>query len=224
MKNDRKLLDRVRETFGVGVPQWRKDRRLYSREEKLEMDKLVDWICFDHDYLRAFAIYFHYAAILKDRGYGSAKDLVWDPDWITWHTKVMRNFARNTVEYVYYDMCCDPTTILGEGHGDGYWIYLDREYQDITHMKVGDAVLNLDEVWAVVDGILTEWQEKGMERERHHKEHSCYTCDRCGAKIYDKTGTRFDVYENLLHCKECAKLCADHWKRIDAAAKGKRRV
>ena len=220
------LQDQVRKRFGVAVPRWRKNPdgkcpshvRAYSKAEKAEQAALIDWICKDDSYMGMFAAYFGYCDILQARGYASTRDLVSQPDAAAWHEKVRRNFAKCQVEYIYHDMCCDPKTILGEGSADGYWIYLDRAWLDISHMKVGKAIINLDEVWAVVEHTLDEWIGKGLERENHFKAHHAIKCDRCGEDIpdYRRSGCRFDMYENLLHCPECVKECT-HWRRIDAA-------
>lgn len=223
-KNERKLAAQVRERFGVSVPRWRKNAkgrvpdyvRSYSKAEMAEMKALEDWICSDREYRKLFDVYFGYCDILNARGFVSGKDCVNRLLPSKWREDVLRNFAKCQVQYVYHDMCCDPATILGHGSADGYWIYLDREWQDISHMKVGDAILNLDEVWAVVDHTLGEWIDKGLERESHLKTYHSIKCDRCGERIpdYRKGGCRFDAFENLLHCEKCVKECT-HWKHID---------
>jgi len=230
MASEKELIALVKERFGVGIPQWRKsntkkglqyDARAYSKAEKAEQKALIDHICKDDGFLNKFAVYFGYCDILVARGFASSRDLVTKPDVADWHEKVRRNFAKCQIEAIYHDMCCDPETILGHGSGDGYWIYLDRPYLDICHMKVGNAILNLEEVWAVIDGILDEWDAKCQEREAGAAgDIARYNCDRCGKAIYGygRSGCRFDVYENLLHCPKCVKECT-HWANIDKAAR-----
>ena len=227
MASEKEMIAQIKERFGVGIPQWRTSRtknglqydgRVYSKAEKAEQRALIDWVCKDDGFLNLFAVYFGYCDILVARGYASPRDPVTKPDVADWHEKVRRNFAKCQIEYIYHDMCCDPATILKQGSADGYWIYLDRPWLDICHMKVGNALINLEEVWAVIDHTITEWGEKGTSREDHFKAHSCYTCDRCGKDIIPKSGCRFDVFENLLHCPKCVKECT-HWANIDKAAR-----
>lgn len=227
-KNERKLAAQVRERFDVPVPTWRKNPkgkvcdyvRVYSKAEKAEMKALEDWICADKEYRDLFDVYFGYVDILRARGFVSGKDYVIRFLPAKWHEEVLRNFAESQIRYIYHDMCCDPGTILGKGSADGYWIYLDRRYLDIPNMTVGDAIINLDEVWAVVDGTLREWLDKGLERESHLKQYHSIKCDRCGERIldYKRHSCRFDVFENLLHCEKCVAECT-HWKNIDKGVK-----
>lgn len=222
-KGEEKLAAQVRERFGVSVPTWRmtgkrKDyTRVYSKAEKAEMKALVDWLCGDDEYKALFDVYFGYCAILAARGFAK-RDMELAVRPADWKARIRRNFAECQVRYVYYEMCCDPATVLGKGSADGYWIYLDREWQDISHMKVGKAILNLDEVWAVVDHTLGDWIDTGLSREKQFKDSYEVTCDRCGNGIsgYKKADSRFDVFENLLHCPECVKTCARHWQGLDA--------
>lgn len=219
MATERELAKRVKERFGVGVPRWRNGARAYSRQEKAEQRALVEWLCNDDDYLRLFGTYFGYCDILYSRGFYGPKDLVAKIPVDDWHEKVRKNFAKCTVGYIYHDMCCDPETILGSGSADGYWIYLDRPWLDITHMKVGPALLNLDEVWAVASHTLEEWDGKCHSREVRFHDKGGYYCDRCGQEIhrFERAGCRFDVYENLLHCRKCAETCS-YWANIDGKA------
>ena len=230
--SDSKLLAQVYERFGVAMPKWRKNPngqcpshvRVYSKAEKAEQAAIIDYVCKDSEYMKMFALYFSYCDILHARGYTSSKDLVSRPDVEVWHEKVRRNFTRCQVEAIYHDMCCDPKTVLGEGSADGYWIYLDREWLDVSHLKVGKAVINLEEVWAVIESTIGGWIDRGIERECHFKEHHSIQCDRCGENIpvYLRDGCRFDVYENLLHCPRCVKTCT-HWRYVDSAAGKKAR-
>lgn len=221
------LAAQVRERFHVAVPKWRDASpdgkipaaRIYSKAERIEQAKLVEWLRKDDEFLKKFGVYFGYCDILNARGYASKRDLVTKTNVAEWHELVRRNFAVCTIGYIYHDMCCDPETILGEGSGDGYWIYLNDTYLDISSMQVGDAILNLDEVWSVVDGSITEWHGKCLEREKHFTIHNGYPCDRCRRTIYDRSGCRFDVYENLLHCKNCVAECS-HWSGKGAKAHG----
>ena len=93
------------------------------------------------------------------------------------------------------------------------WPFLDREYLDISHMKVGKAIINLDEVWAVVDSTMDEFAQKCAEREAGFLKNSSFVCDRCKTRIYSGRRSRFDPYENILHCEKCAKGCT-HWKGL----------
>ena len=214
------LRECVKEKFGVSVPQWRKvkhkngtwDTRVLSLAEKQEKRNLVHWLVNDADFCKLMQIYFNDCATLKARGYGS-----WS-DWQKYeknrlHTEgdVLRNFACCQIARIYHDMCCDPATILGEGNADGWWIYLDELYLDISSMKIGNAIINLDEIWSTVSNLAEEWHGAMQQRESDMINHKAYKCDRCGNPIYDKSGSRFDIFENLLHCKDCAKECT-HWK------------
>lgn len=221
-KEEKKLAAQVRKRFGVSVPAWRMTgkgehyTRVYSKAEKAEMKALVDWLCEDDEYKGLFDVYFGYCAILAARGYAK-RDMALTVRPADWQARIRRNFAECQAQYIYHDMCCDPKTILGKGSAEGYWIYLDREWLDISHMKVGKAILNLDEVWAVVDHTLDEWIDKGLSRENQFKDSYGVKCDRCGDEIsgYKKADSRFDVFENLLHCPKCAKTCARHWQGLD---------
>lgn len=218
IKEQNELIARVREKFSVPMPKWsipdkkhKASVRIYSKREKLEQARLVDWLKNDDEYLKLMAIYFGYCDILHARGYADEKDTVSRIPVADWHEKVRENFVKCLVKFIYHDMCTDPATVLGEGGSDGYWIYLDRKYLDIANMQVGDAILNLDEVWAVVSSNINDWIDKCHERESSFMENDCYRCDRCDSAIYVKDGCRFDVYENLLHCPACVREC-DHWK------------
>lgn len=222
--DERKLAAQVRERFGVSVPAWRKSLRgkvqdyvrSYSKAEKAEMAALVNWLCEDDEYKNLFDVYFGYYAVLSARGYAK-RDMELTVRPADWKARIRYNFAESQVRYVYHDMCCDPATILGHGSADGYWIYLDREWQDISHMKVGEAILNLDEVWAVVDHTLDDRINAFISRESQFKDAHGMKCDRCGnvIPVYKKSDSRFDVFENLLHCPECAKICVRHWQGLD---------
>lgn len=208
----------VVERFGRGLPAYRKVRRskdyrrTFDKTDRAEMDAVIGWLVSDDEFRRLVDVYASYCRIAADRGYGSSadRDLVLrdHPGMVE---RLARNFAKCEVEYIWHDMVCGANEIMTGDGGDGYWPFLDAEYLDIAHMKVGGAIINLDEVWSVVSDTMDEFIRKCAGREAGHHPGSNYVCDRCGAAIYDRQASRFDAYENLLHCQKCAKECT-HWK------------
>lgn len=204
--------------YGRGLPTYRKIRRqtgykrTFDKTDRAEMDAVRDWLVHDNGFLRLVDTYACYCRILANRGYGSVDDIqTIRSDHPGLVARLADNVAKFEVSYVWHDLLDSTHAIMhGEG-GDGYWPFLDKAYLDISNMTVGKAIINLDEVWAVVYGTLKALIDKFVERERQMKGYSCYYCDRCGAAIYDGRQARFDPYENLLHCATCAKVCY-HWK------------
>lgn len=206
--------------YGRGLPTYRKIRRqtgyrrTFDKTDRAEMAAVRSWLSGDTGFRRLVDVYACYCRILADRGYGSSadRDLVL-MDHTALVDRLVLNFAKCETEYVWHDLLSSARAIMRGDDGDGYWPFLDKEYLDIPHMKVGKAIINLDEVWAVVYGVLKEFTDTCAEREACVKNSFCLRCDRCNAPIYDGKDARFDPYENLLHCKTCAKGCT-HWKGL----------
>lgn len=214
----KQLAARVREKYGVAVPVWRNSSkhntpiRVFSAQEKEEILSLVEFLRYDYECVRDSNIYLAYCEIMRLRNFGS---LGRNGTYIyNHHHDWRRRFAARIVDSIYYDMCSDPATILGEGTDSGYWIYLDRAYLDIDHMRVNSAILNLDEVWQVAHNTFTEWHDTCIAREVTFKNHKHYKCDRCNAAIYARSDSRFDIHENILNCPKCAAECADYWRKV----------
>lgn len=203
--------------YGRGLPQYRKIRRqtgykrTFDKTDRAELKAVQDWLVEDDEFRGLVDIYACYCRILTRRGYGSSIDrslVIGDHPGLV--EKLCLNFAKCETEYIWHDLLDSTRAIMTGDGGDGYWPFLDKAYLDISNMTVGKAIINLDEVWAVVNGTLKEFTDKCAEREACFKNSSCLRCDRCDAPIYDGKDARFDPYENLLHCKTCAKDCT-HW-------------
>ena len=209
----------VVEKFGRSLPKYRKIKRqngykrMFDKTDRAEMDAVRDWLVHDDEFLRLVDIYASYCRILANRGYGSSDDIMaCRSDHPGLVSRLADNFAKCEVEYVWYELIGSASAILtGDGSADGYWPFLDKAYLDIANMTVGKAIINLDEIWAVVEVTMDEFIQKCASREALAVANTVYTCDRCGAKIYVPSKSRFDHYENLLHCEKCVKECT-HWK------------
>ena len=205
--------------FGRGLPKYRKAAkgrgyvRSFDKTDRAEMKAVQDWLVDDQEFISLVAVYACYCRILALRGYGSSEDrrLVLE-DHSGLVGRLCLNFAKCETAYIWYEMLGSANAIMtGDGSADGYWPFLDKAYLDITNMTVGKAIINLDEVWAVVKVTMDEFIQKCASREALAVANTVYTCDRCGAKIYEPGKSRFDHYENILHCEKCVKECT-HWK------------
>ena len=211
----------VIERFGRGLPKYRKATkergyvRSFDKTDRAEMKAVTDWLVEDQEFIQVVDVYACYCRILALRGYGSSEDrrLVLE-DHSGLVGRLCLNFAKCETEHIWHDMLGSANAIMtGDGSADGYWPFLDREYLDISHMKVGKAIINLDEVWAVVDSTMDEFVQKCAEREAGFLKNSSFVCDRCKTRLYSGRLSRFDPYENILHCEKCAKEFA-HWKGL----------
>lgn len=104
--------------------------------------------------------------ILDDRG-DAGRDELWqywrlipfEEGYASTRRKEYEDWVLDEVENMWYDIgrpVFDPSDGTWSCPEGGWWPYLDRQYLDISWLKVGNAIIDMDEVWGTLRNMLEE--------------------------------------------------------------------